>query len=120
MIANNENKGDIKLLNVDNLNNNYDTIKTVYNGKISIKELTNNSNNNNNNNNNNSNNNNNDLEITELSQSKNLLSQKLDSQPIQVLSREKRQALYGIDCISDVVFSKWYLFNFLLFIKMIL
>jgi hypothetical protein len=107
MIANNENEGDIKLLNVDNLNNNYDTIKTVYNGKISIKELTNNSNNNNNNNNNNSNNNNNDLEITELSQSKNLLSQKLDSQPIQVLSREKRQALYGIDCISDVVFSKW-------------
>jgi len=89
MIAN-ENENDIKLLNIDNVNSNFNTIK--YNGKISINELNNN--------------------IENLSKSKNLINSKPeninDSTTLQVYSREKRQALYGIDCISDVVFSKWY------------
>eukprot|EP00833_Pecoramyces_ruminatium_P004966 jgi/Orpsp1_1/1178998/evm.model.c7180000067523.1 len=92
MIVNDESESDIKLLNVDNINDNYNTIKTVYNGKISIDELTNG--------------NNNALDINGL-KSRNSLHQKLDTASMQVLPREKRQALYGVDCLSDIVFSKW-------------
>jgi len=92
MIVNNENENDIKLIN--NIENgateNYDSIK--FNGKISINEL------------------NNNLDLNNLYKSKQSVSSKYDNNetlPFQVLPREKRQALYGIDCISDVVFSKW-------------
>jgi len=88
MIAN-DNENNIKLLNTDNVNNNFNSVK--YDGKLSINEFNN--------------------TIDSLSKSKNPINSKLDnandSTAIQVLTREKRQALFGIDCISDVIFSKW-------------
>ncbi|ORX76894.1 hypothetical protein BCR32DRAFT_295949 [Anaeromyces robustus] len=98
MIVNNENENDIKLLNIDKINDNFNSVKTIYNGKISVDEF------------NNNNNNINNLGFNGLSKSKNSIISKIESTnstAFQILTKEKRQALYGIDCISDVVFSKW-------------
>jgi len=104
MIVNAENENDMKLLNIDNISNinninnindindvndNFNNIKTIYSGRIKIEDITN------------------DNTSNTLNLKPKTLIQKLDSSSIQVLPREKRKALYGIDCISDVVFSKW-------------
>ncbi|ORX51756.1 hypothetical protein BCR36DRAFT_287578 [Piromyces finnis] len=92
MIVNNENENDLKLLNnIDHATKNYDSIK--YNGKISINEL------------------NKSLDLNNYYKAKQLKNEGNDVAPFQVLPREKRQALYGIDCLSEVVFSKWNIGN---------